>query len=223
MNRLIPYSGEVYAYLLAGYRDGNQALQIAAVTGVIALLVAVVRSVPGAGRAAGLGLAGLWGWLGAGFYWGAYEPLNWAGGTFGWAALAQALLLAIWGGMAGRFEPGFTIPPLRLWTGIVILLASMIAGPLTRIFAGDAVTAAQAVGVTPIATIAATLSLLLLNRTLPPLWLLPVPAALLGWAGIRAHVLGVPQDMALLAVGGLGVVLLVALSLRSLSKRGAPP
>ena len=72
MNRLIPYSGEVYAYLLAGYRDAHLAIEIATCLAIAALLVAGGKAGRPAWRIGAVALAAIWLWLGIGFYWQTY-------------------------------------------------------------------------------------------------------------------------------------------------------
>ncbi|MEQ9327182.1 MAG: DUF6064 family protein [Rhodospirillales bacterium] len=204
---MIPYSGEVYAYLLAGYRDAYLAIEIAACLAIAALLVAGGRAGRPVWRIGAVALAAIWLWLGVGFYWQSYEPLNWAGRYLGWAAILQAALVMIWGAVAGRFQPASRLATFRQWLATAVLVLSALAGPLVGLFSGGAVVALQAVGVTPLATMAATLALLLLNRSPGPLWLLPVPAFLLAWEAIRAGTLGLMQDGVLVAVAAVVLVL----------------
>lgn len=211
MNRLIPYSGEVYAYLLAGYREAYVAIEIVVCLAVAALLVAGGKAVRPVWRISAFALAALWLWLGTGFYWQTYEPLNWAGRYMGWAAILQAALVMVWGAVAGRFQPELRPMTHRRRLGVAVLVLAALTGPIVSLFSGKDVSAVQAIGVTPLATMAATLALLLLNRGPAPFWLLPVPAVLLTWESIRAGTLGVPQDGALVAIA---VVVLVLLAVR---------
>lgn len=210
MNRLVPYSGEVYAYLVEGYADAHQTLAILFALAAVALLVIADRPAARAARGtAGVGLALIWAWIGFGFYWQTYQPLNWAGNYFGWAALVQAALIAVWAVQAPAFRPAFRWASPVDCMGLAGLTLAVLTGPFTRLLSGDAVIAAQAAGVTPLATITATLALFLLNRARIPFWLLPVPVALLCWEGVRAQVLGLVQDGALLAVSACILVLLL--------------
>jgi hypothetical protein len=208
VNRLIPYSGEVYAYLLAGYREAHLAIEIAALIAIGAFLVAGNRAGPAVYRIAAALLAAVWGWLAIGFYWQSYEPLNWAGRYMGWAAFAQSLLLLAWGTLAGRFRPDPRPAMIRPRLALGALVIAALAGPATTLLAdGETVTAIQAVGVTPLATLAATSALLCLNREPVPFWLLPLPVLLLAWETIRAWTLGVAGDGVLV---GVAVAVLVA-------------
>lgn len=207
MNRLIPYSGEVYAYLLAGYRDAHEAIEIVTCLAVAAFLVAGGKAGPQVWRIGAFALAALWLWLGIGFYWQAYEPLNWAGRYLGWAAILQAVLVMVWGAVAGRFLPEPRPATHRQRLGVTILVLSALTGPIVSLFPGNDVIAVQAIGATPLATLSATLALLLLNRRPVPFWLLPVPVVQLTWETIRAGTLGVPQDGVLIAAAVVVLVL----------------
>lgn|GEM_PF-674778 len=209
MNRLIPYSGEVYAYLLAGYSDAYIALEIAVCLAGAALLLTGARATLMTCRIAGAVLAILWAWIGVGFYWLTYQPLNWAGFYFGWAALLQAVLILVWSLPGGRFRPTARIAVFSHWMGLAALILAALMGPFMRLLSEGSVTAIQAVGVTPLATVTATLALFLLNTTRIPFWLLPVPVILLVWDFIRAQVLGVVQDNVLLAAAAAVLVFLL--------------
>ena len=203
MNRLIPYSGEVYAYLMTAYVEGFAAIEIAVCLALAVFLIVPLIKGMGANRlvcrGAAMCLALLWAWIGIGFYWQTYQPLNWAGTYFGWAALAEAMLIGAWGMKTGAFRPDIGKPlPVR-WVGLLGVVLAVSAGPFMRAISGDAVVAVQAVGVTPLATITATLALFLLNRTRIPIWLFPLPVMLLVWETIRALVLDVTQDIVLVA------------------------
>ncbi|RVU39667.1 hypothetical protein EOI86_10720 [Hwanghaeella grinnelliae] len=209
MNRLIPYSDEVYAYLLTAYIEGYAAVE------VIVGLALVVFLIKGAGasrlscRGTAVCLAMLWAWIGIGFYWHTYQPLNWAGTYFGWAALTEAVLIGAWGATTGGLRPdvGKAVP--SHWAGLLGLVLAALIGPFMRLYSGDTVVAVQAIGVTPLATITATLSLFLLNRTRIPFWLFPLPVMLLVWESIRALVLFVMQDIVLLIIATVVLICLV--------------
>lgn len=200
MNRLIPYSSEVYAYLMTGYVEGHTAIEIAVCLALVLFLIKGAGTDRLVCRAAAICLALLWAWMGIGFYWQTYQPLNWAGAYFGWAALAEAMLIGAWGLKTGAFRPDIEKPPSARWVGLLGLVLAAMAGPFMRAFSGDGVVVVQAIGVTPLATITATLALFLLNRAHIPFWLLPWPVLLLVWEAIRALVLTVTQDIVLLVV-----------------------
>ena len=214
MNRLVPYSGEVYAYLVTGYGTAFWAIEIATCLAIAVLLFAGAAANGAACRTAAAGLGILWIWVGGGFYWQTYQPLNWAGFHFGWAVLIQAALIGGWGVKTGAFRPVLQIdtPRDRLASsvGLLALGVAALTGPLLHIFSGEAVVAIQAIGGTPLATILATLALLLLNRTRPPFWLLPLPVLLLVWEVIRTLVLDIWQDGILLTAAGGVLAFLVA-------------
>ncbi len=209
MNRLIPYSGEVYAYLMSGYGEAYIVLEIAVCLAIAALLFTGRSAGVVKGRIAAVVLAMLWGWIGVGFYWQTYQPLNWAGTYFGWAALIQGALIAVWGVTTGALRPDIRIAVPRHWIGFAALFLAALTGPLMRLLPDGSVVAVQSIGVTPLATITATLALFLLNTGRVPFWLLPVPILLLVWEYIRAHVLGVVQDGVLLAAAAVVLVFLL--------------
>ncbi|MGB1025465.1 MAG: hypothetical protein ACPGYL_02815, partial [Rhodospirillaceae bacterium] len=144
MNRLIPYSGEIYGYLLSGYREASWLLEPLTILALVGLLLASRVWSDRHGRilsaAWGLLFAGLIGVLASGFYHQTYQPYNWAGLYFGYAAMAQAGLIAVWGlGLVhrrGRFRPEIT----RSWDSILALGCLALAaglGPLLRLEGGE--------------------------------------------------------------------------------------
>lgn len=209
MNRLIPYSGEVYDYLLYDYAGRYAAVEIGACAAIIACLIAGRWGNRTTARLGAVAFASAWAWIGIVFYWQTYQSLNWAGTYFGWAALLQAGLLAGWGITTGAFRADLSIHSLGRVTGLVTLAIAALAGQLSRLIAGGEVSAIQAVGVTPLATTTATLGLMLLNRTPVPVWLLPIPISLLAWDAVRACVLIVPQDIVLLVAAGFAAICLI--------------
>lgn len=209
MNRLIPYSDEVYAYLMTGYVDGHWIVELATCLGIVALLWLRDSDMAAPYRIAAVLLAILWAWIGVGFYWQTYQPLNWAGYYFGWAALLQALLIAGWGSLSAGFRPAVQIGKWNGWVGVAALLFAALIGPIMDYLAGEEVVARQAIGVTPLATISATFALWLLNRMRTPFWLSAIPVLLLGWEALRSIVLVLHQDIPMVIVAGLVAVLLL--------------
>lgn len=214
MNRLIPYSAEVYAYVTAEYGGANLPIEICTLLAVAVFLLFGRAGGHTGNRAAAVFLALLWGWIGVGFYWQTYQPLNWAGTYFGWASLVQAALIAIWGIGTGNFRPKLDLRSAGCWIGLVALALAALIGPTMRMFREEAVVPTQAIGVMPLATIAATLALLLINHVRSPSWLLPIPVILLGWEGVRANVMGLGEDMVLVLAGAVVLGLLVFRRLR---------
>lgn len=205
-DRLFPYSEEVYRYVLNGYRDAYWPVEAATVLGVLAMLalwrtdhLVVRRLIAGS-------LAGLWAWLGYGFYIQTYQAFNWAGLYFGYAALAQAILIMAWGGFAARLQPELS-GTVTTVIAVVSLGICGLQGLAVRVLSSAEPAAAQAIGLTPFATIIATLAILLINRTRAPLWMWIIPTALSGWEALRAWVLAIPGDSVfILAFAALAIV-----------------
>ncbi|MCR9256753.1 MAG: DUF6064 family protein [Alphaproteobacteria bacterium] len=198
LDRLIPYSGEVYRFVVADYLAAHWPLQAVALAIAVALPLAARRGGPAAAPAIGAGLAAGWLWVGGAYWIGTYGQLNWAGPYFGYAFLGQAALLALWAIRAPLGKPAIgraLLPPSALM-GLAVVAGAVAGG------GGPAsVPALLSVGLTPLSLILVTVAILRLAGYRMPLWLLPVPFASLIWEGLRAVVHDEPFD---------GMVVLVA-------------
>ncbi len=159
------------------------------------------RALPG--RWIALGLAVLWVHLGWSFVAGRYGALNWAGERLAWAFYAEAALLAGLG-LAGRFDLAARAGPAG-WTGLALLAAGLFLWPAFAILDGRPAEQAEAFGLAPDPTAAATLGLLVLAapglrgapaRAVPALWLALSALTLLamgswqGWAAAACAAAG---------------------------------
>jgi len=197
--RLIPYSAEVYGVLVADMMSGAWPWSVA-----LGLAAAAMPILVGVGRGVGRDvgprsvpaiLAVLWlcvAWL---FYWDLYAPLNWAGVSFFWLAMALSIGFA---GLAAwpcrdRRPPA---APRRIAAGLVVLAGIALSGHLP--------------GLTPLGTLSATAAAALLVADRRWLMGLPVLVPLLGWEVLRAWVLSLSTDMALAAITFGALVLAAA-------------
>lgn len=156
-----------------------------------------------AARPIGLGLALLWAWMGAVYHLGFFRRINPAAAAFGAAFLVQAVLFAVWAMRHRPGEPG-RVGGHRARVGGLLLSYALLIYPIAGWLLGHRYPASPTFGL-PCPTTIATLGLLTWLSPAPPWWLLIVP---LGWVAVgssAAFVLGMPEDLGLLASGLLAV------------------
>lgn len=215
---MLPFTeAEFFAVLAAYNRDlGVPGLIAAEALGLASAALAISRR-PWAGRAMAGILALLWLVMGAGYHWAQFTAVNPAAWGFGAGFVAEAGLLAWFGGVRDRLRPG----PLRGWRGAVaaVLAAYALAAYPGATLALHPYPQAPMMGA-PCPTTILTLALLLVagGRTFWPLATIPLIWSAIG--GSAAWLLGVVPDYGLVVAG------LTALALgapRPASPRSAGP
>ncbi|SMF01930.1 hypothetical protein SAMN06265365_1432 [Tistlia consotensis] len=206
---MLPYDAETLDAFLALLNRSLWPIQpLALLLAAAALALALrPRAVPQASRIVSGLLALAWAWVGWDFFLQRFAELNFAAPLYGAGFLLQALLLLGLGLLRGRPAFGPRAPRFAR-TGAALALLALLACPLAgALLAGDW-QAAPLVGLTPGPTALFTLGLLLLSgRGALPLAVLPSLWCLV--AGFEGWALGLPQDLALLALGLGGGALLV--------------
>ncbi|MCP1337136.1 DUF6064 family protein [Futiania mangrovi] len=206
----LPYSSEVYFALMADY---NARWLPAVAAGAALSLAAVVLALSGVGARSGVravfGLLGAgWAWTGALHQLDHMAELDFLAPVYGWAFLLQAVLL-LWLGVA----PGgmrFGRPRgVAGWTGAGLAAAALLY-PVAVAAQGYTWREAPLAGTASDPTVLLTCGILLLARPGPPLWLLPVPLAWAGVAGVGGYLLSSPLDGAVAAGVTLACALVVA-------------
>lgn len=128
-------------------------------------------------RAALLGLAAAWGWVGWDFVATRFAPVNWPAAPAAWAFGAQAVVLAAW-----ALRPPAFAPRPRRGVGLALAAAGALLLPLMAPLAGRPWAQAEVFGLAPAPTVVVTLGVLLALRAPALPWGLPVAAALAGAA-----------------------------------------
>ena len=202
---MLPFSRSQFLEVFAAYNGalGAPLLTALAALAVAAALLALSRR-PWAGRVAAI-LAGFWGLMGAGYHWAFFSAINPAAWAFGAAFLAQAGLLAWFGAVRGRLQPG----TLRGARGAVAggLAAYAVAAYPAAALALHPYPATPLPGAAPCPTTILTLAVLMVSGGTVYWRLAAVPLAWSAIGGSAAWLLGVVTDYGLLAAGALALLL----------------
>lgn len=132
------------------------------------------------------------------FHFQLYAELTPVGQIFGWAFLAQALLILVWGFVS---KPGESLrPTLPVMAGVVIAVFGLVIYPLLFLMTDRSATESEYIGMAPDATACFAVGILLMSAR--PLWfllLLPIPMlwAATTWATLNALEVPPSQSMIL--------------------------
>lgn len=184
LDRFIPFTAEVYFRLCERLHETPLPVRLGL---PLAGFAAVVLALRGRHRQAAALLAAAFvatAWL---YQFRLYAELTPVGTVFGWLFLAQAGVLAAWGGLA-RAAPA-PCSAFVTTAGLALVAAGLVAWPLLAPATGQPWRAAQTFGLAPDPTVVASLGILLLAAD--PRWLLallPVPFL---WCAVNAATLHV--------------------------------
>jgi len=194
IDRLIPYSAEVYQGLFTFYYQTISPVHIAAL-GIGLFLVALSARYSKRGGLVGqIVIAGLWVWNGVVFHNQFLIDLNWAAQYFGYAFIAQGALIA-----AYAFVQRDTVykpdPGIRAASGVLIILA-MTFSPTVAAVLETPISHSQLFGVTPLTIVLASVGTWLVAYQRPPLTLMIIPTLWAGWEVLTTQNLGLWSDCA---------------------------
>ncbi|MDY7103613.1 MAG: DUF6064 family protein [Actinomycetota bacterium] len=228
--------------LLDLFADYNRAIfpmqLLAYAAGIVALAMAVRSPGRRTDQVVAAVLAAMWLWMGVVFFGVHAATLDPAlSALYGAGFLLQALLLVRYGVVGRRlsFTPAASGPgdvgagvpgdPGRVawWLGWSAIGYALVVYPLIGLALGHGYPEAPLFGVAPCPTTIATFGLLLLARPPVPGRLLVVPAIWAVLAPLAAVGRGVPEDLALAAVGLAATVLLVRRDRRTARRSDAGP
>lgn len=214
LSDLLMFTPEVYLRLFVRFNEAVWPLQLLALAAGLAIPVLLTQRFPLARRLAVMLLALAWIATGLGFMGNFYAPINWPVGYFGFAFVAQAMLV---GAVAGFFYLPDRIS-LRAGRGpwlIGFWLASLLGLPWLTVLATGQLAGLAVFGMTPDVTATASVAaLVLLPRRLR--WLLlviPLVWCLFSTATLYALNMQVPMLVPLAGV----VMGIVAVFLRDRS------
>ena len=207
MDRLIPFSPDVYVSIFGGYNAWAwPAFAVAAVITAVALS-RLLRGDGQAGRLLALSIAASWIWTGWAFHLETYAMLNWAAVPFGWLFIAQGLGCALWAGLPGRVPVIFHAryaPP-----GFFLMACALALHPLLVLVSGDAARHAHLFGITPAPVAAASVAALFFLKGRGSLWLLAWPVVWSAWDLASAWRMMLYRDAALPALTLAAAVFLI--------------
>lgn len=203
---MLPFDRAEFFEVFARYNAAVWPLQVAAYLLAAAMVAALGSRSRGAARWIAAGLAAMWLWTGIAYHALHFAPVNPVAYGFGAAFALQGGLLAL-AAIGGRLR---FAPPAdgTGWLGAALVAYAAIGYPLAGVLGGHAYPAVPMFGITPCPLTLFTFGLLLLATSGVPRRLLVVPFAWSLVGGSAAFVLGVPQDLVLLA-SALSVPLIV--------------
>lgn len=207
MDRLIPFSPDVYVGMFARYnQDAWPAAALAALLGIVTL-ICIHRREPRAGRILALSVATFWVWTGWAFHINQYANLNWAAVVFGALFILQGALTALWGGVLGKFD--ITHDAVKIRIGYILMAAALILHPLLADGAGDGLNTAQFFGIAPATTALIGVAAICFVEGRKSLWLLAWPVIWSAWDLASAYTMVVLRDAPLPALGIAAAVYLI--------------
>ena len=194
---MLPFTTDQFLQVFSDYNRAVWPLQLALLGLGITLSIVGYLGPPRAARWISLGLAVLWGWMGAVYHLDFFRRLTPAALAFGIAFLVQAGLFVLWG---LRHAPGDTgrVRGPQAWLGAILLGYAFLGYPVIAWALGHRYPAMPTFGL-PCPTTITTLALLVWVSPRPRWWLLVIPFL---WAGIgttAAFTLGIREDLGLLA------------------------
>ena len=216
MDRLIPYSPDVYQSLVAGFNLGLWPGQLIGTALVWLIFICARRGGATNARSAILVAGGMWMWTGQAFLHGELATLNWAAEWIGFAFIAKGLWLVGWAFATAELDIVLS-GDKRASTGLMFLVMATVLHPIMIFAAGAPLQLGHYVGVFPMPTVLATLAVFCLIRPLPPRILLAVPLAWSIYDGLTAWTLGLTLDI------NLPIVAVAAITYLALSRGPKAP
>lgn len=208
MDRLIPFSPDVYVNLFERYNDDLWPMQIVTLAMGLMLIALSRRGGDMARMLSAATLAAFWIWTGWDFQIDHYAALNWAALPFGALFIVQGIGLMLAGALSDRLNPALNP------AGIALICAAALAHPLLVLVTGSPLGQAHAFGLTPMPTVLATLGWLALARGGVPWGLLVLPLLFSAWEGLMAWEMGLPRDLLLPLLGVIAGTWLFAAGFR---------
>lgn len=184
----IPFTDATYFRLLERHYEGMWPFMV---LGILAGIATAAFAIRGYGKPAILLLVAAWAWAGLEFLMGPYAELIWAGQYFGWAFVAQAMLLL---GLALTGSQNTTRHIISRSVGIIVLAVGVLVLPLIAPLTGRGWNGSEFFGAFPDPTVLATLgTVVILTRGWQCWILLVIPLLWCAITGITLAVLGAPH------------------------------
>jgi hypothetical protein len=195
---MLPYTSEVFFSLFEQYYRAIWPSQWIASGLAFAVIWLTLKRSASSGRIVSMILALFWLWCAVVYHLLFFTSINfWA---FGFAALflIQAVLFLLAGAMGGRLSVDATMTN-AMKAGLALMIYSLAGNPVVSWIAGHMYPQMPLVGVAPCPTVIFTLGFLL---TIHPrasfgLWAVPAIWAIIG--GSSAWILGIIEDLSLIA------------------------
>lgn len=213
IDRLIPYSAEVYQGLYTYYYQTISPAHIAALGVGLYLVVLCSRYSRRGGLIGQMVIAALWMWNGIVFHGQFLIDLNWAAQYFGYAFIAQGAVIAGYA-YTKRDDVYKPEPDTRVASCVLIVLA-MTFSPTVAAILETPISHTQLFGVTPLTAILASVGTWLAAYRRPPLMLVIIPILWAGWEILTAQNLGLWSDCVFAGVTLLSATGVIIYSRRS--------
>jgi len=199
MDRLIPFSPDVYVGMFGRYNETYWPVLLCAIVLGVILLHCLKRADRTAARGLALIVGAYWIWTGWAFHIETYADLNWAAVPFGILFIVQGLASVLWGGLLGRFEiiAGRT---RSVEVGVVLLFAALALHPLLTFFMHMPIETAHGFAITPAPAALIGVAVLFTVYGRASLWLLIWPVLWSAWDLASAATMGLWRDAALPAL-----------------------
>lgn len=214
---MLPYSIEVLFAVFGQYNKTVWPAQLLAyVLALVALAIvfkprvfkpSVFKPSAAGTRFIGVVQAIAWAWVGIGFHFVHFAPLNFAAPIYGTFFVLQALLLA-WAGLI-KASPGYRFhADVFGVVGQGLVIYALVGYPVVDWLMGQDWRHIRSFAMAPGPTMLFTLGLLLSTNGRTPLYLAIIPLLWGLVAGASAWLLGLSQDLVLplAGIGGLGLI-----------------
>lgn len=204
IDRLIPYSAEVYHGLLAYYYQATSPAHLLALPFGFFIVVALSRHSRRGPIISQFVIAAFWVWVGAIFHGQYFVDLNWAAKYFGYAFVLQGLMIAV----QTIFVRNLTYQPQALTRviGCSLVITGMALSPTIAAILETPISHAHLFGMTPLPLIMAMMGVLIVAYERIPLWLLGIPVLWTIWEALTAQTLGLWHDFAISTVAFAAII-----------------
>lgn len=203
---MIPFTPEVFFSLFEHYNGAIWPAQVIAYALGLTVIATMFMPFPGSDRVVSAVLTVFWLWNGAVYHLEHFATINFSAYAFGLLFIIEAALLAWTGVLRGRVAFRLRTDASG-WCGIAFVSVAMVLYPLAAHLLGHGWPRAAMFGVAPCPTVIFTLGVLLLAHGKTPWHLMAIPVlwALIG--GTAPFLLGIVEDLSLLAAGLVGAVM----------------
>jgi hypothetical protein len=216
----LPFTAERFYNVFREYNTALWPVQVALVVLALAAISLVIVRRRWSGVGVSIILAMLWAWLGVAYhlaFFTAISPL-----AYGFAAVSVAgSLVFVWQGVIQRRLEFALASNARSAVGVLLVVFALVIYPAWSVLAGHHYPALPTFGL-PCPTTIFTVGVLAFMVTPYPRSPFAAPILLSLVGGQAAFLLGVPQDLGLLAAGVVGVVLLARSKVGHASKAVSP-
>jgi len=204
IDRLIPYSADVYQGLFAFYYLDTSPAHLIALPFGFVITVMLARHSKRGPIISRLIIAAFWIWTGAIFHGQYFTDLNWAAEYFGYVFVGQGVLIASHT-LINRNEICRPEPLTRVIGGMLVVL-SMALSPTIAAIMETPISHAHLFGITPLPLIIATMGVFVVTLERIPPWLLAIPVTWVVWEILTSQTLGLWHDFALACVALTAIV-----------------